>query len=79
LLKEGKLTLSPITKKVKLLCNDFKLISPKVGDCLACHWETAVVKINKNQLKNLKKYTINNINAINQMPLIKFKAVKLLK
>jgi len=37
----------------------------KKNDYLTIHWNNAVIKLSKKQVKNLKKYTNENINAIN--------------
>ncbi len=48
-------------KGIRFIQND----SIKNGDWLSSHWGMAIQKLSNDDLMNLKKYTINNINAVN--------------
>jgi len=43
----------------------FLLSSLKCGDFVAIHWDVAVLKLNKIQVSNMEKYTINFLKLIN--------------
>jgi len=46
---------------------EFKSIEePRIGDWVSTHWWLAVQKLNQKQVKNLKKYTNQNLKALNK-------------
>jgi len=42
-----------------------KMFMPVIGDIIAVHWNLAIEKLTENQAKNLEKYTLRNIDAVN--------------
>lgn len=64
--KNGKLTLIPALRKIRLSCSGISLVpNPKKGDLLATHWDFAIMKISQKQLKSLQYYTGKNTEAAN--------------
>jgi len=52
-------------KTIEVL-NPFNLKAQK-NDFISIHWKNAIQIIEKNELKELKKYTLNNLNAIKKI------------
>ena len=66
--KDGKLALVPCKRTLKLVCRGLLLTSGlKKGDLVASHWGVAVMKLTRAQAKNLEKFTIINVRALNSM------------
>lgn len=59
--KDSKYLLTQKTKTVRRSL----LKNVKKGDTVTTHWNTAIQKITDRQLKNLKKYTLWNIDRLN--------------
>jgi hypothetical protein len=65
--RNGKLLLEPCRKSVSLCCAGIPFPGRlQKGDCVACHWGFAVMKISRAQEKRLEKYTRANIAAANR-------------
>ncbi|MBS3067257.1 hypothetical protein J4450_01025 [Candidatus Micrarchaeota archaeon] len=61
--KNNKYMLTPKVKTIK----HSLLKNVKKGDIVTTHWNTAIQKITNKQAKNLKKYTLWNMNRLNRI------------
>jgi len=65
--RKGKLLLVPCSRKVLTQCAGIDLLPElQVGDLVAIHWEVAVMKIGKLQLRRLESVTGKNIEIANR-------------